>query len=113
MGDELIASDSLNIRQLCTSIKKQIYDACKKFAFDPNSDVLWINFQNAITPLLEKMKADQGLSDYKFIKCKTNKKAVLMAKLRIVPIEAVEDFEIDLTLENSIAGTTVGIDEKK
>ena len=36
-----------------------------------------------------------------------------MAKLRIVPIEAVEDFEIDLTLENSIAGTTVGIDEKK
>ena len=113
LGDELIASDSLNIRQLCTSIKKQIYVACKKFTFDPNSDVLWINFQNAITPLLEKMKADQGLSDYKFIKCKTNKKAVLMAKLRIVPIEAVEDFEIDLTLENSIAGTTVGIDEKK
>ena len=113
LGEELIASDSLNIRQLCTSIKKQIYVACKKFTFDPNSDVLWINFQNAITPLLEKMKADQGLSDYKFIKCKTNKKAVLMAKLRIVPIEAVEDFEIDLTLENSIAGTTVGIDEKE
>lgn len=113
LGDELIASDSLNIRQLCTSIKKQIYVACKKFTFDPNSDVLWINFQNAITPLLEKMKADQGLSDYKFIKRKANKKAVLMAKLRIVPIEAVEDFEIDLTLENSIAGTTVGIDEKE
>ena len=113
LGDELIASDSLNIRQLCTSIKKQIYVACKKFTFDPNSDVLWINFQNAITPLLEKMKADQGLSDYKFIKRKTDKKAVLMAKLRIVPIEAVEDFEIDLTLENSIAGTTVGIDEKE
>ena len=111
LGEELIASDSLNIRQLCTSIKKQIYVACKKFTFDPNSDVLWINFQNAITPLLEKMKADQGLSDYKFIKRKANKKAVLMAKLRIVPIEAVEDFEIDLTLENSIAGTTVGIDE--
>ena len=113
LGEELIASDSLNIRQLCTSIKKQIYVACKKFTFDPNSDVLWINFQNAITPLLEKMKADQGLSDYKFIKRKTDKKAVLMAKLRIVPIEAVEDFEIDLTLENSIAGTTVGIDEKE
>ena len=40
LGDELIASDSLNIRQLCTSIKKQIYVACKKFTFDPNSDVL-------------------------------------------------------------------------
>lgn len=113
LGDELIASDSLNIRQLCTSIKKQIYVACRKFTFDPNSDVLWINFQNAITPLLEKMKADQGISNYKFIKRKTDKKAVLAAKLRIVPIEAVEDFEIDLTLENSITGTSVGVEEKE
>lgn len=113
LGDELIASDSLNIRQLCTSIKKQIYVACRKFTFDPNSDVLWINFQNAITPLLEKMKADQGISNYRFIKLKTKKKAVLAAKLRIVPIEAVEDFEIDLTLENSIAGTSVSIEEEK
>ena len=111
LGEELIASDFLNIRQLCTSIKKQVYVACRKFTFDPNSDVLWINFQNAIKPLLEKMKADQGISDYKFIKCKTDKKAVLMAKLRIVPIEAVEDFEIDLTLENSITGTSIGIAE--
>ena len=35
LGDELIASDSLNIRQLCTSIKKQIYVACHTFySFD-------------------------------------------------------------------------------
>lgn len=111
LGEDLIASDFLNIRQLCTSIKKQVYVACRKFTFDPNSDVLWINFQNAVRPLLEKMKADQGISEYKFIKCKTDKKAVLMAKLRIVPIEAVEDFEIDLTLENSITGTSVSIAE--
>jgi hypothetical protein len=30
----------LNIRQLCCSIKKQLYTACRQFTFDPNSDLL-------------------------------------------------------------------------
>lgn len=117
LGDEgsdfgdLRASHFLNIRQLCTTIKKQIYVACRRFTFDPNSDVLWINFKNAIIPTLEKMKADQGIDDYKFIKVATSQKAKLAAKIRIIPIEAVEDFDIDLYLEDSISGVTVGIEE--
>jgi hypothetical protein len=39
MGD-LVASHFLNIRQLCTTIKKQVYVACRRFTFDPNSNVL-------------------------------------------------------------------------
>ena len=108
---DLQASHFLNIRQLCSSIKKQIYVACRRFTFDPNSDVLWINFKNAIIPTLEKMKADQGITDYKFVKVATSQKAKLAAKIRIVPIEAVEDFDIDLLLEDSISGTVVGMDE--
>ena len=110
LGD-LRASHFLNIRQLCTTIKKQIYVACRRFTFDPNSDVLWINFKNAIIPTLEKMKADQGIVDYKFIKVATSQKAKLAAKIRIIPIEAVEDFDIDLYLEDSISGVAVGIEE--
>ena len=106
----LRASHFLNIRQLCCTLKKQIYVACRKFTFDPNSDVLWINFCNAIRPTLERMKADQGITDYKFIKRKSSKKALLCAKIRIVPIEAVEDFDISLTLEDSISGIKTGID---
>ena len=75
-GDyDLKASHFLNIRQLCNTIKKQVYTACRKFTFDPNSDVLWINFCNAIRPTLEKMKADQGISNYKIQKLKADKKA--------------------------------------
>lgn len=107
----LKASDFLNIRQLCTTLKKQIYIACRKFTFDPNSDILWINFVDAIEPTLKAMKADQGISDYKFIKVKTNLKGVLRAKIRIVPIEAVEDFHINLYLEDDVSGTTVEIEE--
>lgn len=108
---DLRASHFLNIRQLCTSIKKQVYITCRKYTFDPNSDLLWNNFCNDIRPLLEKMKADQGITDYKFVKINTKEKGILKAKIRIVPIEAVEDFDISLTLEDSITGTATEIRE--
>jgi len=112
LEEDLRASHFLNIRQLCSTIKKQVYVACRRFTFDPNSDILWINFCNAIRPTLEKMKADQGIKDYKFIKVRTSQKAVLKAKIRIVPIEAVEDFDISLYLEDSLGGVTVEDDEE-
>lgn len=108
---DLTASSFLNIRQLCTTIKKQLYVACRRFTFDPNSDTLWFNFVNAIKPTLEAMKADQGVRDYKIIKVTTDKKATLKAKIRIIPIEAVEDFDLTVSLEDSFGETTAVITE--
>ena len=104
---DLTADHFLNIRQLCTTIKKQLYVACRRFTFDPNSDTLWFNFVNAITPTLEAMKADQGIRDYKVVKVFTDKKATLKAKIRIIPIEAVEDFDITVSLEDSFGEVSV------
>ena len=104
---DLVASHFLNIRQLCTTIKKELYTAYRSLVFDPNSDVLWINFTNAILPLLDRMKANQGLRDYKIIKVPTTQRATLKARLRIVPIEAVEDFYIDISLEDQLSTATL------
>ena len=110
-GNDLVASHFLNIRQLCTTIKKQLYVACRRFTFDPNSDTLWFNFVNAIKPTLEAMKADQGIRDYKIQKVYTDKKATLKAKIRIIPIEAVEDFSLEVSLEDSFGETTAVVNE--
>ncbi len=110
-GGDLTAQHFLNIRHLCTTIKKQLYVSCRRFTFDPNSDVLWINFKNSITPTLDRMKADQGVRDYKIEKVYTDKKATLRAKVRIVPIEAVEDFVLEISLEDSLGDTAVTITE--
>ena len=107
----LIASDFGNIRELCCSLKKVIWLACKQLTFSPNSDLLWINFCNKIRPLLDAMKANEGIGDYAFVQVPTDKKAVMLGKIRIVPIEAVEDFELDLYLENSIEGQVVEVEE--
>ena len=111
LGDELKASHFLNIRQLCTTIKKQIYIACRRFTFDPNSDILWVNFCNAITPTLERMKNNQGIESFVIEKVDTDLKATLKAKIRITPIEAVEDFDIELALEDSMGTTNATISE--
>ena len=55
-----------------------------------------------ITPLLERMKSNQGIRDYRFIKQPTTKKALLAARIVITPIESVEDFDITVVLEDSI-----------
>ena len=108
---DLKASHFLNIRQLCSTIKKQVYVTCRQSTFDPNSDALWVKFCNSIKPMLEKMKADQGIADYKILKVKNSRKAFLSAIIRIVPIEAVEDFEISVYLEDSLNGTIANTEE--
>ena len=107
----LIFSHFLNIRQLCCTLKQVLYEATRQFTFEPNSDLLWINFVNVIKPTLEAMKADQGISGYKISRVATDKKALLVAKVRIVPIEAVEDFDISIYLEDSLSGIVVDVDE--
>ena len=109
--ESLKFSHFLNIRQLCCTLKQVLYEATRQFTFEPNSDLLWINFVNAIKPTLEAMKADQGISGYKISRVATDKKALLVAKIRIVPIEAVEDFDISIYLEDSLSGIVVDVDE--
>lgn len=100
----LTAEHFLNIQRLCMSLKKRIYSTCKKLTFDPNSDILWSNFVGGIEPLLKDMQANQGINGYKIIRLKSanDPKAMMRAKIRIIPIEAVEDFEIEIALEDLI-----------
>lgn len=101
----LTASSFLNIRHICCDIKKTLYRACTRFSFEPNSDTLWVNFKGAITPLLEEMKSGQGIRGYKIIKEKTKQKATLKARIQIIPIEAVEDFDLTVELTDSVEVT--------
>jgi hypothetical protein len=59
------------------------------------------------------MKADQGIKGYTISRVanKDNKKALLTARIRVVPIEAVEDFDISIHLEESLTGIAISADE--
>lgn len=98
----LEALSFLNIRQTVSTIKKRMYDAARKYTFEQNSEVLWTNFQNQITPTLDAMQSGNVLLGYKFLRLKTDKKARLKARLIVVPVEAVEDFELEVLISDSL-----------
>ena len=96
------ASSFLNIRNLCSDIKKTMWSAARKYTFEQNSNTLWLNFRYQITPLLDRMVSGNGIESYTFERVNTTKKARLAARLSIVPIEGVEDFELEVYLEDSL-----------
>lgn len=100
-----IATSFLNVRVLVSEISKTLYDASVAYTFEQNSDVLWNKFYALVTPLLDRMASGEGIEGYRLERVATNKKARFCANLTIVPIEAVEDFELTITLEDSIEVT--------
>lgn len=104
--EDLVATNFLNIRNIVASIKKTLFVASRGLTFEQNSDILWINFKSGITPLLDQMVSGNGIADYRLIKKKADKKATLKAIIRIVPIEAVEDFDLTIEMADSTESVT-------
>lgn len=104
-GENLIAGNFLNIRNLVSDVKKTCYRAARKYTFEQDTDILWINFKSEISKLLDKMQAGYGISGYKILRDVNhqfaNAKATLCAKIILYPTYAVEDFYITVILEDN------------
>lgn len=102
-GTGLKATSFLSIRVLVCDIAKRAYQSAINNTFESNNDVTWMNYKTSITQLLDKMVADYKLADYKIVKLPSDRVAQIKCKIRLVPIEPVEDFDIYINLENATA----------
>lgn len=100
--DDLVASNFLNVTNLVIDIKKKVYETCRKLTFEQNTDTLWSRFTAEIEPLLDSMVSGNGIEGYKLIRQEADVKAKMVATIRIVPIEAVEDFDITVEMGDAI-----------
>lgn len=91
----------LNIRVMLCDIKKIVFEAATKYMYEPNTDILWLNFISAITPTLDKMVSSQGLYGYKFEKVIDARRNALSCNIIIYPISAVDKYEITVDLRDS------------
>ena len=98
----LKALSFLNIRVLTCDLKKTLYQACKRYTFENNTDIMWLNFKSQIEPVLAKMLSGNGIASYQIIKVATTKKATIEAIIRLVPIEPVEDWFITIELTDGV-----------
>lgn len=101
-AEKTTAQSFLNVRNGVNAIKKTLYEAGRRFTFEQNTALLWTKFSSYVTPLLERMQNNNGLLGYKLVQVATTAKARLRARLTIIPVEAVEDFEIDVYLVNDL-----------
>lgn len=107
----LTATSFLNIRNLVSDIKKEVYRTSRKLTFEQNNDVLWVNFKSEIAPLLDRMLHGYGISSYK-LQLDTKhprygEKATLCVKIIISPIEPVEDFYVSIVMQDDNTDITV------
>lgn len=102
----LSALSNLNIRNLVSDIKKTVYKVAKSLVFEQNTDILWVNFKNGISGILDRMMSGQGIESYKIIRETSDSKEKVRATIKIVPIRPVEDFEIDIVLTDSTVEVT-------
>lgn len=98
---DLTATSFMNVRQLVCDVKRNVFVASKRLTFEQNNDVLWINFKAQLVPVLEEMLQGNGLTGYQLIRQKTTAKATLKAKIVLQVVEAVEDFDITISLTDS------------
>lgn len=99
---ELKYQDFLNVRILLCDLRKQIYHASMRTTFEPNDDILWLSFKSLTNSLLDQMLSGRGINRYKWIRLESTNKAQIKCALKIWPIEAVEEFDVQITLTDDI-----------
>lgn len=107
----LTATSFLNIRNLVSDVKKEVYRTARKLTFEQNNDILWINFKAEITPLLDRMATGYGISGYKMLIDTENEhygeKATLCVKIILYPVYPVEDFYVSIVLKDDEVSVAV------
>ena len=97
----LDATHFLNTRNMISDIKKVCYSAARALMFEQNSQVLWLDFKGRVTPLLDRLKAGNGISKYEIIQVPGDKRQELKCLIKIYPISAVEAFDIKISITDS------------
>lgn len=101
-ASQLVASSFANIRVLICDLKKALYKASKRYMFEQNNDILYVNFTSSVNVLLEEMVQSYGIAGYRWFREETNDRAKIKAKLQIIPVEPVDAFDITLELADSL-----------
>lgn len=97
----LTATSFVNIRNLLSDIKKQVYKTAKSLLFQPNTNTLWVNFKSGVNQILDKMVTGGGIKSYKVIRGESDEETKVVAIIKIVPVYAVEEFEVTIQISNS------------
>ena len=105
----LSAHSFLNTRNMVNDVKKVAYTTAKSLMFEQNSEQLWLSFKAGVMPILNQMQSGQGLTAYKILREESDEPAKLVAKIKLYPIYAVEDFKINFEISVVVTNEAVTV----
>ncbi len=101
------ALDRINVRRLMIFLKREISFIASRLLFAPNVPDTWARFTGQATPILDKVKAQFGIDEFRLILDETTTtpdlidQNIIYAKLLVKPTKSVEFFAIDFVVTNS------------
>lgn len=93
----------INVRRLMIFIDKLIKKSTLELIFDQNEDVTVDNFSKIVTPILNNVRDNRGITDYRIqfdTSPETRSRLALGVAIFIKPIGALEYIELTYTLTN-------------
>jgi hypothetical protein len=101
------ALDRINVRRLMIFLKREISFIASRLLFGPNAKDTWDRFLGQAGPLLESVRAEFGIDDFRLVLDETTTtpdlidRNIVYAKLLVKPTRSVEYFAIDFVVTNS------------
>jgi len=93
------ATGILNIRNMVSDIKKQMYQSARRYMYAANNDALWINFRSSVVGLLNQMQQGYGIKSWSLKKdMAKSTKSSLYVLCSIQPVYPVEKFDITIEI---------------
>lgn len=100
------ATSFLNIRNIVSDVKKSVYRAAMLTLFEPNVQATWLSFTSKITPFLDTLISNYGISRYTLERRTVQRdgsplpKTVLSAVLTIYPVYSIEKITVNIALRD-------------
>lgn len=88
----------ISVRRLLLRMRKLIAIACRSLIFEPNDTVTKNSFLSTVTPIMDNIKSNRGISDYRIEvndTAESRERRELPAKIYFKPINALEYILLD------------------
>ena len=101
------ALNRINVRRLLIYAKKTIASVAKYLVFEPNNPSTWQRFTSTVNPILDKVRADQGLERFKVVMDSTVNtpdlidREIMTGKIFLQPTRAAEFIDLSFIISAS------------
>ncbi|MEY2703075.1 MAG: hypothetical protein RLY43_1713, partial [Bacteroidota bacterium] len=95
------AANKLNIRRLLLQARRLIISVSNRLLFDPNDGQIRSQFLSAVNPILENIRKERGLTDFRVALSSDNidsDRDTLTGKIFLKPTPSLEVIELEFTV---------------